>query len=187
MKQTPILILILKLRQSSIQVDMNTMTTIMKRVLILELRPILTSLSIMRKKKITITITTMGMRQTLLQTLPVLQSLVDVRVDSEAPLVKKEEAFLVEDLTDQASGLVAILMMTIITQVVRIEALKLEEQWSLTMSVRGMIMNMSTIMAEIPTRIQRPSLLLTIPAVKKMIILIMSMAAQVRPQGRELQ
>ena len=68
------------------------------------------------------------MRQTLLQTLPVLQSLVDVRVDSEAPLVKKEEAFLVEDLTDQASGLVVTPMMMIITQVVRIEALILEEQ-----------------------------------------------------------
>ena len=47
-------------------------------------------------------------------------------------------------------------------------------------------MTMSTIMVEIPTRIQRPSLLLTIPAVERMIILIMSMAAQVRPQGREL-
>ena len=82
----------------------------------------------MRKKKITITITTMSMRQTLLRTLPVLQSLVDVQVDSEAPHVKKEEAFPVEDLTDQASGLVAIPMMTIITQVVRIEALILEEQ-----------------------------------------------------------
>ena len=104
------------------------MTTIMKRVLILELRPILTSLSIMRKKKITITITTMGMRQTLLRTLLVPQSLVDALVDSEAPLVKREEAFPAEDLTDQASGLVAILMMTIITQVVRIEALILEEQ-----------------------------------------------------------
>ena len=106
---------------------MNTMTTIMKRVLILELRPILTSLSIMRKKKITITITTMGMRQTLLRTLPVLQSLVDVRVDSEVPLVKKEEAFPVEDLIDQASGLV-VTPMKMITQVVRAEALILEEQ-----------------------------------------------------------
>ena len=69
----------------------------------------------------------MSMRQTLLRTLPVLQSLVDVRVDSEAPLVKKEEAFPVEDLTDQASGLV-VTPMKMITQVVRIEALILEEQ-----------------------------------------------------------
>lgn len=69
----------------------------------------------------------MGMRQTLLRTLPVLQSLVDVRVDSEAPHVKKEEAFPVEDLTDQASGLV-VTPMKMITQVVRIEALILEEQ-----------------------------------------------------------
>ena len=69
----------------------------------------------------------MGMRQTLLRTLPVLQSLVDVRVDSEAPLEKKEEAFLVEDLIDQASGLV-VTPMKMITQVVRAEALIQEEQ-----------------------------------------------------------
>ena len=69
------------------------------------------------------------MRQTLLRTLPALRSLADVRVDSEAPLVTKEEAFLVGDLTDQASELVATLMRTII-QVVRVEALIHEEQWS---------------------------------------------------------
>ena len=108
---------------------MNIMTMIMERVLTLELRPILTLLSIMRKGKTMIITTTMAMRQTLLRTLPALRSLADVRVDSEAPLVRKEEAFLVGDLTDQASELVATLMRTII-QVVRVEALIQEEQWS---------------------------------------------------------
>lgn len=127
MKQTPILILILKLRQSLMEVDMNIMIMITERVLIQELRPILTSLSIMRKKKTMITTTTMDMRQTLLRTLPVLQSLVDALVDSEALLVKKEEVFPVEDLTDQASELVAT-PMKMITQAVRTEALIQEEQ-----------------------------------------------------------
>ena len=106
---------------------MNIMIMITERVLIQELRPILTSLSIMRKKKTMITTTTMGMRKTLLRTLPALQSLVDALVDSEALLVKKEEVFPVEDLTDQASELVAT-PMKMITQVVRTEALIQEEQ-----------------------------------------------------------
>ena len=67
------------------------------------------------------------MRQILLRTLPELQSLVDVRVDSEALIVMKEEAFPAEDLTDQVSELVATLM-RMITQVVRIEARIQEEQ-----------------------------------------------------------
>jgi hypothetical protein len=128
-KQTPILILILKLRQSLMEVDMNIMIMIMitERVLIQEPRPILTSLSIMRKKKTMRTTTTMDMRKTLLRTLPALQSLVDALVDSEAPLVKKEEVSPVEDLIDQASELVAT-PMKMITQVVRTEALIQEEQ-----------------------------------------------------------
>ena len=130
-----------------------------------------------------ITTTTTGMRQILLRTLLELQSLVDVRVDSEAPLVMKEEAFPAEDLTDQVSELAAILMM-MITQVVRTEARIQEEQLSLIMSVMGTIMIMSTTMEETQTRIQRLLLSLTIPAVERMIILITSMAAQVRPQGR---
>ena len=75
------------------------------------------------------TTTTMGMRQTQLRTPPVLQSLIDVGEDSEAPLVTKEEATPAEDRTDQASGLVASLMtMTMITQVVPAEARIREEQ-----------------------------------------------------------
>ena len=74
-----------------------------------------------------ITTTTMGMRQTLSRTLPVPQSLVDVQVDSEAPLVKKEEAIPAGDLTDQASGLVAT-RMRMSTLVVRTGAQIQEEQ-----------------------------------------------------------
>ena len=75
------------------------------------------------------TTTTMGMRQTQLRTPPVLQSLIDVGEDSEAPLVTIEEATPAEDRTDQASGLVASLMtMTMITQVVPAEARIREEQ-----------------------------------------------------------
>jgi hypothetical protein len=103
------------------------MIMITERVLIQEPRPILTSLSIMRKKKTMRTTTTMDMRKTVLRTLPALQSLVDALVDSEAPLVKKEEVSPVEDLTDQASELV-VTPMKMITQVVRTEALIQEEQ-----------------------------------------------------------